>query len=77
MKNYNVKSTESTEFDGVRKRNLYNGDHHFYISKTVDGLSSSVHEKYDSPREAAIMLDKWLLNHGKEPINILKPLRKR
>ena len=70
------KSTESTEYDGIRKRIYQNGDVDYFIRKTVKGVSCGSYKGYESAREAAIMLDKWLLNHGEQPINVLKPLRK-
>jgi hypothetical protein len=36
----------------------------------VDGHKTG--RNYDSEREAALAIDKFLIGHGKEPVNILK-----
>lgn len=35
--------------------------------------SKVVHKFFDNKRDAAIQVDKWLIQQGKQPKNILKP----
>ena len=50
----------------VRKRIDPNGDIHWFMC--LDGTSA---KEYDTEREAAIAVDKALLNQGRQPVNIL------
>tara|TARA_R110000751_G_scaffold192009_1_gene297601 strand:+ start:888 stop:1070 length:183 start_codon:yes stop_codon:yes gene_type:complete len=55
------------------QRVYHNGTTEYYIAKLVDGKALS-QRGYDTIKGAAIALDKYLINSGRDPINVLKSL---
>jgi len=58
---------KDTDYKYVVKMKYRNNDDIFYVAK-MKGLTSSA---YTTAKEAAIVVDKYLISKGKEPINIL------
>jgi hypothetical protein len=61
-----------TEYKYVQKcTNTYTKQIHYEAHLTISGVSIGF-KSFDNIRDAAIHVDKMLLEHGKQPVNILK-----
>jgi hypothetical protein len=61
-----IKSIKSTKYKYVERTEV---NDKVYWRVTMRGVSKI---GYDTEREAALVVDKYLLRKGKEPVNILK-----
>lgn len=68
----------ATQSKLIRKSNLYK---YVQLYHTKEGLErwhavvGNVRSIHDTEKKAVMQVDKWLIEHNKKPVNILKPVQ--